>query len=264
MMQRRRVCGRRAVPDDVRRVRVLPRNRSRMNIVTAITATTISAVETSSTKDRLLEAAEELFAAQGFDGVSVDDITRRAKANRAAVSFHFGGKERLYIEAVKYAHRNCVQRRPVPRMAGRHAGGRAAPRVHPHHDGPHDDRPLAGVGPADDAGNGRSRRPRARRWCRNTSGRWPTCWSASSTRCCRRTCRRPRRYLLGFSIVAQCLFYRTHRPIAALLMGEDEFRRLDVETLTEHVTAASLAMIEGAMDCERSARRAAKRKAVWP
>ena len=55
-----------------------------------------------------------------------------------------------------------------------------------------------------------------------------------------------RRYLLGFSVVAQCLFFRTHRPIAALLMGEEEFRKLDPETLTDHVTAASLAMIKGA------------------
>ena len=56
----------------------------------------------------------------------------------------------------------------------------------------------------------------------------------------------PRRYLLGFSIVAQCLFYRTNRAVAALLMGEEEFRKLDAETLTDHVTAASLAMIAGA------------------
>jgi hypothetical protein len=29
-----------------------------------------------------------------------------------------------------------------------------------------------------------------------------------------------------------------------MLMGEDEFNKLDVETLTEHVTMAALAMIE--------------------
>jgi hypothetical protein len=54
----------------------------------------------------------------------------------------------------------------------------------------------------------------------------------------------PRRYLLGFSIVAQCLFYRTNRPIAALLMGEDEFNRLDAGVLSDHITAVSLAGIE--------------------
>src|SRR5205823_1132134 len=53
-----------------------------------------------------------------------------------------------------------------------------------------------------------------------------------------------RRYLLGFSIVAQCLFYRTHRPIAALLMGEAEFNRLDVDVLSAHVAAVSLAAIK--------------------
>ena len=84
-----------------------------------------AAEEMTSTKQRLLEAAEELFATSGFDGVSVDAITRRAKANRAAVSFHFGGKERLYIEAVKYAHRNCIQGRRflIGRMARRRRNG---------------------------------------------------------------------------------------------------------------------------------------------
>ena len=60
-----------------------------------------------------------------------------------------------------------------------------------------------------------------------------------------------RRYLLGFSIVAQCLFYRQNRPVAALLMGEEKFKKLDAETLTEHVTMASLAMID-AVKGERS------------
>src|SRR5205823_3154747 len=52
-----------------------------------------------------------------------------------------------------------------------------------------------------------------------------------------------RRYLLGFSVVAQCLFYRTHRPIASLLMGEAEFDRLDEAALTDHITAVSLAAV---------------------
>src|SRR6266513_1082671 len=68
----------------------------------------------ATTKQRLVEAAEELFAVHGFDGTSVEQITRRARANRAAVSFHFGGKERLYIEAVKFAHRNCISAAPHP------------------------------------------------------------------------------------------------------------------------------------------------------
>src|SRR5262249_26575800 len=73
-----------------------------------------SAPSPASTKQRLLDAAEELFAAQGSDGSSVEEITKRAHANRAAVSFHFGGKEQLYIEAVKYAHRTCISGAPFP------------------------------------------------------------------------------------------------------------------------------------------------------
>src|SRR3954453_16747993 len=67
-----------------------------------------------STKQRLLNAAEEIFALKGYDAASVEEITRRAGANRAAISFHFGGKERLYIETVKFANRNCLQGVPFP------------------------------------------------------------------------------------------------------------------------------------------------------
>ena len=47
------------------------------------------------TKQRLIEAAEELFADEGFDRVSVRDITTKAGANVAAVNYHFGSREGL-------------------------------------------------------------------------------------------------------------------------------------------------------------------------
>ena len=47
------------------------------------------------TKTRILDVAEELFAEQGLDRVSIRDITEAAKANLAAVNYHFGGKEEL-------------------------------------------------------------------------------------------------------------------------------------------------------------------------
>lgn len=50
---------------------------------------------TQVTTDRLLDAAEELFAERGFEGASVRAITRRAGTNPAAVHYHFGGKESL-------------------------------------------------------------------------------------------------------------------------------------------------------------------------
>jgi AcrR family transcriptional regulator len=49
----------------------------------------------SKSKQRLLEAAEKLFALRGFDAVSVRDITLQAKANVSAVNYHFGDRESL-------------------------------------------------------------------------------------------------------------------------------------------------------------------------
>lgn len=51
--------------------------------------------------ERLLNAAEKLFAEHGFDGVPVRDITSLAKCNVAAINYHFGGKDNLYLEIMK-------------------------------------------------------------------------------------------------------------------------------------------------------------------
>lgn len=44
-----------------------------------------------------------------------------------------------------------------------------------------------------------------------------------------------------FSVVAQCLLYRYHRPIGRLLVGEEQFQRLlDVEPVARQIIAFSL------------------------
>jgi AcrR family transcriptional regulator len=48
------------------------------------------------TKATLLECAEKLFLAHGFEGVSIRQITDAAGANVAAVNYHFNGKMNLY------------------------------------------------------------------------------------------------------------------------------------------------------------------------
>jgi len=48
-------------------------------------------------RERLLDAAEECFAENGFDGTSIRDLTAKANCNIAAVNYHFGGKEKLYL-----------------------------------------------------------------------------------------------------------------------------------------------------------------------
>ncbi len=47
------------------------------------------------TKDAILDAAEQLFAQQGFDATSLRQITANAKVNLAAVNYHFQSKEAL-------------------------------------------------------------------------------------------------------------------------------------------------------------------------
>ena len=53
----------------------------------------------ASTKDRILDAAERLFAARGFEATPLRAITAEAGVNLAAVNYHFQSKEAL-IRAV--------------------------------------------------------------------------------------------------------------------------------------------------------------------
>jgi AcrR family transcriptional regulator len=57
--------------------------------------------EAPATRERLLDAAERLFADRGFEATSVRDITAAAGCNVAAVNYHFGGKDKLYLEVFR-------------------------------------------------------------------------------------------------------------------------------------------------------------------
>lgn len=46
-----------------------------------------------STKNKILDAAEHLFAVNGFNGTSLREITSQAEVNLAAVNYHFGSKK---------------------------------------------------------------------------------------------------------------------------------------------------------------------------
>jgi len=62
--------------------------------------TTPRARPAPSTRDRLLAAAAEEFAARGFDGTKVDRIARRARVNKAMLYYHFRSKAALFREIV--------------------------------------------------------------------------------------------------------------------------------------------------------------------
>lgn len=60
-------------------------------------------METASpdTRRTLLDQARVSFATAGFDGASVRGITQSAGANLGAITYHFGGKEQLYLEVLR-------------------------------------------------------------------------------------------------------------------------------------------------------------------
>ena len=52
------------------------------------------------TRGKLIEAAGQLFAEKGFNGVTVRDIAKAANASLSSLNYHFRTKEALYHEAL--------------------------------------------------------------------------------------------------------------------------------------------------------------------
>jgi len=65
------------------------------------------------TKERLLAAAREVFSERGAQEATVRDICARAKANVAAVNYHFGGKDKLYMAVLADYVQRALERYPV-------------------------------------------------------------------------------------------------------------------------------------------------------
>lgn len=61
------------------------------------------------TKDKLVSAAQHLFALRGFDSVTVKELSQLAGVNPALISYHFGDKKGLY--------RSCLERIGKKRLA---------------------------------------------------------------------------------------------------------------------------------------------------
>jgi AcrR family transcriptional regulator len=196
------------------------------------------------TRCRLIIAAGEIFAEHGFRAATVRDICGRAEANVAAVNYYFGDKLGLYIEAVQAAH----------------CGGQEII----HQDWP------AGLSPEEKL------RIFIRQWLEHFLDEQRPSWHtrlmlremADPTEACAKLVEsyiRPmagvlhdivrelvpaqvseeQRWLIGFSIVGQCLFYKVHRPIAALLLGTERHGLLNLDLLADHIARFSLAALGG-------------------
>ena len=73
--------------------------------------------EPKSTRERILDAAMELFSAKGFHDTKLDEIVAEASASKGSIYFHFPNKEKLFIALVdQFA--DLIERRAKEAIAG--------------------------------------------------------------------------------------------------------------------------------------------------
>jgi TetR/AcrR family transcriptional regulator len=66
--------------------------------------------DSDATREALLAAGTELFAERGYDGVPLSAIADKAGVNKAMVSYHFGGKRKLYLAIMTVTFADIVDR----------------------------------------------------------------------------------------------------------------------------------------------------------
>jgi AcrR family transcriptional regulator len=79
----------------------------------------------SRARDRILKAAERLFADRGYNGVSVRDIAAAAGVNSAAIAYYFRSKDGLLSEVYRRHCTPLIEERLRMLAAARRLRGRA-------------------------------------------------------------------------------------------------------------------------------------------
>jgi len=84
------------------------------------------------TRIRLLTTASRIFAEKGFQDATISEICKQADANIAAINYHFGDKETIYLEAWRYAFNRELLLFPPDGGVSQHASPeqRLAGRIH--------------------------------------------------------------------------------------------------------------------------------------
>ena len=207
--------------------------------------------EVDTTRERIADAAGEIFAERGFDGTTVRDICQRAGANIAAVNYYFGDKQRLYVEAVVRAHRWRMEQARLPEWSeGTTAETKLADFIKTFIrrvlTGPDDTwhtklvmREMAHPTAACAELVQSSIRPQFEILLSILRELLPIEVSV------------PRVRFTAFSIVGQCLFYHFADPVVRNLLTADEYSELDVAMLARHVLDFSLASIDRQAQRER-------------
>lgn len=204
----------------------------------------MAATETDTTRERIVNAAGEIFAERGFEGTTIRDICQQAAANVAAVNYYFGDKQRLYVEAVVQAHRWRMEQFPLPAWS---EGTRPEKKLEDFintfmlriRSGPGSTwhsklmmREMAHPTAACAELVQSSIRPQFEVLLQVLRELLPSETSLEELR------------LTAFSVVGQCLFYHFADPVTRNLLTVEEYAELKIELLTEHITRFSLSAIE--------------------
>ena len=81
------------------------------------------------TRKRILDAAEQLFAERGLQGVSTREITREAGANLSSINYYFGSKEGLILAVLTRRLAPLEQKRLAALTQVEESAGKNRPRL---------------------------------------------------------------------------------------------------------------------------------------
>jgi AcrR family transcriptional regulator len=195
------------------------------------------------TKARLLEAAGEEFAANGFEGATVRSICARAGAkNIAAINYHFKDKEHLYEAALLEAHACSKDRGDLARLDGLAPEERLRAFIQKflrdvigkdRRNTWHDALMLREMIQPSSAADTLVREVIRPRFVFLTATLRELCPEADERRL----------RALAFSVVGQCLHYKVAQPISIRLVGDEAYAQLDPDYLTDHITSMVLAAL---------------------
>jgi AcrR family transcriptional regulator len=225
--------------------------------------TKISSTSDEKTRLRVLQAAGEVFAEEGFKSATVREICRRAGANVAAVNYHFGDKGRLYGRVCREGFQAALSRYPANMGITDDASAEQRlrafirsflyrmldetdPMLHRMHR-------LAAremtepTGVLDDIVQNMIKPLFGRLWQIVTEILGPEVDDRTAVLCAR-------------SVVGQCLFYRHSQPVLMRLDPNQQFTPEALDELAAHISRFSLA----AMNQVRKELAAAARKGKRP